>query len=432
MSSSGSSPLRLGIAGLGTVGIGVVKLVQSEADRIALRCGRPIEITAISARDRSRNRDADLSAYAWESDPVALARRPDVDVFVELMGGDDGPAKASTEAALDAGKDVVTANKALLAHHGQALAERAETLGRVIRFEAAVAGGIPVIKALSEGLAANRITRVMGVMNGTCNYILTRMENAGLPYETVFEEARALGYLEADPSLDVDGIDAAHKLSILAALAFGTRVAFDQVQMEGIGRIQIEDIRDAHDLGYRIKLLGVAQMTGRGLEQRMTPCLVPSDSPLGQLQGGTNMVVLEGSAVGQIVLRGPGAGAGPTASAVMGDVIDIARGFRMPVFGQPAASLAAPSAAAVTAPAPYYLRMSLIDKPGALAKVATALGAAGISIDRMRQRAHSAGTAPVLIITHKTTSDDIAHAVSTFAATGVVVGEPVAIRIEEV
>jgi homoserine dehydrogenase len=432
MRSSGSSPLRLGIAGLGTVGIGVVRLIQTEAERIALRAGRPVEIVAISARDRTRNRDADLSAYAWESDPVALARREDIDVFIELMGGDDGPAKASTEAALEMGKDVVSANKALLAHHGQALAEKAEAKGCVIRYEAAVAGGIPVIKALTEGLAANRITRVMGVMNGTCNYILTRMESAGLPYPTVFEEARALGYLEADPSLDVDGIDAAHKLSILASLAFGTRIAFDQVQMEGIGRIQIEDIRDAADLGYRIKLLGVAQMTGRGLEQRMTPCLVPSDSPLGQLQGGTNMVVLEGSAVGQIVLRGPGAGAGPTASAVMGDVIDIARGFRLPVFGQPATSLAQPVAAAVTAPAPYYLRMSLIDKPGSLAKVATALGAAGISIDRMRQRAHSEGTAPVLIITHKTTSDDIAHALATFAATGVVVGDPVAIRIEQV
>ena len=427
-----SSPLRLGIAGLGTVGIGVVKLVQSEAARIAARAGRPVEITAISARDRTRNRDADLSAYGWESDPVALARRDDVDVFVELMGGDDGPAKASTEAALAAGKDVVSANKALLAHHGQALAELAEANNRCIRYEAAVAGGIPVIKTLSEGLAANSITRVMGVMNGTCNYILTRMESAGLPYDHVFEEARALGYLEADPSLDVDGIDAGHKLSILAALAFGTQVAFDQVQLEGIGRIQIEDIRDVADLGYRIKLLGVAQMTGRGLEQRMTPCLVPSDSPLGQLQGGTNMVVLEGSAVGQIVLRGPGAGAGPTASAVMGDVIDLARGFRMPVFGQPAASLVPAQAAAVTAPAPYYLRMRLLDKPGALAKVATALGAAGISIDRMRQRAHSEGTAPVLIITHKTTSDDIAHALSTFAATGVVVGDPVAIRIEQV
>ncbi|PKP68528.1 MAG: homoserine dehydrogenase, partial [Alphaproteobacteria bacterium HGW-Alphaproteobacteria-5] len=301
-----SEPLRLGIAGLGTVGIGVVQIVQRHGDLLARRAGRPVVISAVSARDRGRNRDADLSGYAWEGDAVALARRDDVDLLVEVIGGQDGIARAATEAAITAGKDVVSANKALFAHHGQALAEAAEARGRVIRFEAAVAGGIPVVQALAEGLAANRITRVMGVMNGTCNYILTRMESAGLPYEAVFEEARQLGYLEADPELDVGGIDAAHKLSLLAAMAFGTRVAFGAVECEGIGRISIDDIRRAADMGYRIKLLGVAQLTGRGLEQRMSPCLVPADSPLGQLQGGTNMVVLEGDAVGQIMLRGAG------------------------------------------------------------------------------------------------------------------------------
>jgi homoserine dehydrogenase len=427
-----SAPLRIGLAGLGTVGIGVVRIVQTHADLIAARAGRPVMITAVSARDRSRNRDADLSGYAWESDPVALARRPDIDAFIEVMGGHDGPAKAATEAAIATGKDVVTANKALLAHHGHALTEAAESMGRVIRFEAAVAGGIPVIKALTEGLAGNRIKRVMGVMNGTCNYILTRMQSAGLPYDQVFEEARQLGYLEADPNLDVGGIDAGHKLSLLAAIAFGTRVAFDDVELEGIGNVSIDDIRLAEDMGYRIKLLGVAQMTGRGLEQRMTPCLVPADSPLGQLQGGTNMVVLEGDSVGQIVLRGPGAGQGPTASAVMADVIDIARGFRTPTFGVPASQLSAAQAAKSATPAPYYLRMTLLDKPGALAKIATCLGDAGVSIDQMRQYGHQGANAPVLIVTHKAAPDDVAHAMSRFAATGVLVGEPVAIRIEEV
>ncbi|WGV17816.1 homoserine dehydrogenase [Fuscovulum ytuae] len=429
------APLRLGLAGLGTVGIGVVKIVQRHADLIAARAGRPVTITAVSARDRAKNRDADLSAYAWETDPVALARRDDVDVFVEVMGGHDGPAKAATEAAIAAGKDVVTANKALLAHHGQALAEAAEAAGRVIRFEAAVAGGIPVIKALTEGLAGNQMRRVMGVMNGTCNYILTRMQNAGLPYETVFEEARQLGYLEADPNLDVGGIDAGHKLSLLAAIAFGTKVSFDRVELEGIGNVSIDDIRMADDMGYHIKLLGVAQMSGRGLEQRMTPCLVPAESPLGQLQGGTNMVVLEGDSVGQIVLRGPGAGEGPTASAVMADVIDIARGFRLSTFGRPAATLVEPVAAKSATPAPYYLRMTLLDKPGALAKVATCIGEAGISIDQMRQINQPGEVddkATVLIVTHKAAPADIAHALSTFTATGVVVGTPVAIRIEEV
>ncbi len=430
-----AAPLRIGLAGLGTVGIGVVKIVQRHADLIAARTGRPVVITAVSARDRTKNRDADLSSYAWETDPVALAKRPDVDVFVEVMGGHDGPAKAATEAAIAAGKDVVTANKALLAHHGQALALAAEAAGRVIRFEAAVAGGIPVIKALTEGLAGNKMRRVMGVMNGTCNYILTRMQSAGLPYETVFEEARQLGYLEADPNLDVGGIDAGHKLSLLASIAFGTQVAFDAVELEGIGNVSIDDIRLADEMGYRIKLLGVAQMTGRGLEQRMTPCLVPAASPLGQLQGGTNMVVLEGDSVGQIVMRGPGAGEGPTASAVMSDVIDLARGLRLPTFGQPAATLTAAIPAKSANPTPWYLRMTLLDKPGALAKIATVLGEAGVSIDQMRQiNSHDAedDDAIVLFVTHKAAPADIAHALSGFAATGVLVGAPVAIRIEEV
>lgn len=425
-------PLRLGIAGLGTVGVGVVRIVQKHADLLQARSGRRVTISAVSARSRDKDRGVDLSGYAWEDDPVALARREDVDVFIEVMGGHDGPAKHATEAAIAAGKDVVSANKALLAVHGQAIAEAAEAAGRVIRFEAAVAGGIPVVKALTEGLAANDITRIMGVMNGSCNYILTRMESAGLTYSEVFDEANALGYLEADPELDVGGIDAGHKLALLSAIAFGTQVDFDAVQLEGIGAVSIEDIRQAADMGFKIKLLGVAQMTGRGLEQRMSPCLVPDTSPLGQLQGGTNMIVLEGDSVGQIVLRGPGAGEGPTASAVMGDVMDIARGIRISTFGQPATSLrrARPALAAIAAP--YYLRLQLLDKPGALAKVARALGDAGISIDRMRQYGHAAPTAPVLIVTHKTTRTALDEALAAFKDTGVVSGDPVAIRIEAV
>jgi homoserine dehydrogenase len=424
--------IRLGIAGLGTVGRGVVKIVQRQGDLLAARCGRRIEITAVSARSRDKDRGVPLKAYAWEDDPVALATRADVDVFVELMGGDEGPAKDATEAAIAAGKHVVTANKAMLAHHGQALALAAEAEGVSLRFEAAVAGGIPVVKALTEGLAGNRITRVMGVMNGTCNYILTRMDDAGLSYAEAFAEADGLGYLEADPELDVGGIDAGHKLSLLASIAFGTRVAFGDVRLEGIGKVSIDDIRRAGDLGYKIKLLGVAQMTGRGLEQRMTPCLVPASSPLGQLVGGTNMVVIEGDAVDQIVLRGPGAGEGPTASAVMGDVCDIARGFRLPVFGQPAATLAPAQPANAESPACYYLRLDLVDKPGALAKVATVLGENGISIDRMRQYDHPGANAPVLIVTHRTARPNLDAALAGLPGTGVVAAAPVALRIEDV
>lgn len=426
------TPLRLGIAGLGTVGIGVVKIVQKHAEMLALRAGRPIVITAVCANSRRKERGVDISAYEWVDDPVALAHRDDVDLVIELMGGENGPAKALVEAALAAGKDVVTANKALLAHHGNELAELAESQGRALRFEAAVAGGIPVIKAMIEGLAGNQIRRVMGVMNGTCNYILTRMESAGLPYDEVFEEARALGYLEADPNLDVGGIDAGHKLSLLAAIAFATKVDFDAVVLQGIGAISINDIHLARDMGYSIKLLGVAQMTGRGLEQRMTPCLVPETHPLGQLQGGTNMVVIEGDSVGQIVLRGAGAGEGPTASAVMGDVMDIARGLKVPTFGQPVETMTVAPAAVVSTGASWYLRMTLLDKPGALAKIATILGNAGVSIHRMRQYSHDDAHAPVLIVTHKASSDDIALALENFAASGVVVGEPMALRIEDV
>jgi len=425
-------PIRLGLAGLGTVGVGVVGMVQQNAALLAARAGRAIEIRAVSARSRGRDRGVALDAYAWEDDPVALAKRPDIDVFIELMGGEDGPAKASVLAAIAAGKNVVTANKALLAIHGQMLAEKAESAHVSLRFEAAVAGGIPVVKALSEGLAGNRITRVMGVMNGTCNYILTRMENDDLPYEQVFEEARALGYLETDPTLDVGGIDAGHKLSLLSAIAFGTEVNFAGVDLEGIERVTITDIEQASDMGFRIKLLGVAQLTGRGLEQRMQPCLVPANSPLGQLENATNMVVIEGAHVGQIVLRGAGAGAGPTASAVLGDVMDIARGFRLSTFGQPATSLRKIQPAQASTPAAFYLRLMLKDTPGALAKVTAALADAGVSIDRMRQYSHDNTAAPVLMVTHKTTRADLNHALDGIKATGVSLNDPVAIRIEEV
>ncbi len=427
-----TSPLRLGIAGLGTVGTGVVKIIQTHSEMLAVRSGRDITISAVSARSKTRDRGVDLSGYAWEDDPVQLAQRDDVDIFVELMGGEDGPAKAATEAAIAAGKDVITANKAMLAVHGQALAEAAEDMGRALRFEAAVAGGIPVIKALTEGLAGNEITRVLGVMNGTCNYILTRMQDAGLDYQTVFGEAEALGYLEADPTLDVGGIDAGHKLALLASIAFGTKVNFAAMELEGIEKISIEDIEQAADMGYRIKLLGVAQMTGRGLESRMSPCLVPASSPLGQLENATNMVVLQGDAVGQIVLRGAGAGEGPTASAVMSDVMDLARGTRIATFGRPAKDLIDARAAQSAAAAPFYLRLGLTDKPGALAKVAAVLGDAGISIDRMRQYGHSEPSAPVLIVTHKATRSALDEAITAMDGTGVLTAAPVAIRIEEV
>ncbi len=424
-------PLRIAIAGLGTVGAGVVRMVQTHGALIAARAGRPVEISAISARSRSRDRGMDLSVYAWEDDPVALARRADVDLVVEVIGGEDGPAKAVAETAIARGRHVVTANKAMLARHGQQLAEAAEAAGVALRFEAAVAGGIPIVKALTEGLAGNAITRVMGVLNGTCNYILTQMEVTGVAYATALETAQRLGYAEADPAFDVGGVDAAQKLALLAAAAFGTRVDFPGVQVEGIERVSLTDIGQAADMGYRIKLLGVARLTAEGLEARTQPCLVPSRSPLGTLEGVTNMVVVEGDFVGQTIYRGPGAGAGPTASAILGDVIDVARGLRMPAFGRPAASLARPRRAVDGTEAAHYLRLALTDAPGVLAKVAAALGDAGVSINRMRQYEHATEEAPVLIVTHKTRRAALDAALARIAALDVCRAAPVALRIEE-
>ena len=422
--------LRIGLAGLGTVGAGVVKIIARDPERLATLGGRAIEIAAVSARSRRKERDIDLSGVAWADDPVALACREDIDVFVELIGGEDDPAKASIEAALARGRHVVTANKALLARHGHSLAQSAEARGASLRFEAAVAGGIPVIKVLAEALAGNRITRIAGVMNGTCNYILTQMESAGKTYEEVFREAEELGYLEADPALDVGGIDAGHKLAILSAIAFGTQIDFGGVSLEGIERVSIADIEHAAELGYRIRLLGLAHPNPDGLRQSMQPCLVPAMSPLGQLDGAANMVVVTGDPVGQIVLQGAGAGEGPTASAVMGDVIDIARGVSNPVFGRPATELGAAQVSTDAGISSYYLRLALIDEPGVMAKVASALAGAGVSIDRMRQKSHRDSTAPVLIVTHPTTRDALDTAIRAIEDSGGCTESPVALRIE--
>ena len=427
-----TKPLRLGIAGLGTVGVGVIKIIQNKLSLLEARTGKQILISAVTAKSKTKDRGIDLSSYQWERDPVSLANREDIDVFIELIGGHEGAAKEAVEIAISKGKNVVTANKALLAHHGHELALKAEENGSILRFEAAVAGGIPVIKSLTEGLAGNSINRIMGVMNGTCNYILTRMESSGLSYEEVFSEANDLGYLEADPNLDIGGIDAAHKLSILSSIAFGTEVNFNGVELDGIDKITINDIHQAADMGFRIKLLGVSQMTSSGLEQRMSPCLVPTGSPLGQLEGGTNMIVIEGDQVGQIVLRGAGAGEGPTASAVVSDIIDIARGIDLATFGQPAKTLKKASSSKSKTPAPYYLRMLLHDEPGALAKVTKILSQFNVSIDRMRQYGHEDENAPVLIVTHEIKHEDLMTAIQELPDTEVLKAQSLANRIEAV
>ncbi|MBX6744989.1 MAG: homoserine dehydrogenase [Acetobacteraceae bacterium] len=425
-------PLSIGVAGLGTVGAGVLKLLSENAGIVAARAGRPVVVTAVSARDRARDRGVPLSSLRWYEDPVALAADPQVDAVVELIGGSEGPARALVEAALCAGKPVVTANKALLAVHGAAIAELAEAKGVPLGFEAAVAGGIPAIKALREGLAANRIQRVAGILNGTCNYILTTMREHKREFGEALAEAQKLGYAEADPSFDIDGIDAAHKLAILAALAFGRPVDFGAVHVEGIRDITALDIALAEELGYRIKLLGIARRTEAGISTRVHPCMVPVSAPIARVEGVFNAVVAEGDFVGRVMLEGRGAGAGPTASAVVADLIDLARGRHTPVWG--AASGALNGAASVPMErhvGAYYLRLMVLDRPGVIADVTGVLRDYAISLEAMLQRGRAPGEAvPVVLTTHDCEEAAMRAALSRIATLEAVLEKPALIRIE--
>ncbi len=425
-------PLSVAVAGLGTVGAGVLRLLRDNADVVTARAGRPIAVTAVSARDRTRDRGVELAGLRWYDDPVALAADPAVDVVVELIGGSEGPGRALVQAALAAGKPVVTANKALLAVHGAELAAAAERAGVPLAFEAAVAGGIPVIKALREGLSGNRISRVAGILNGTCNYILTVMRERGREFADVLAEAQKLGYAEADPAFDIDGIDAAHKLAILAALAFGRPVAFGAVHVEGIRRISALDIAFAGELGYRIKLLGIARCTEAGIEARVHPCMVPQAAPIARVDGVFNAVVAEGDFIGRVMLEGRGAGAGPTASAVAADLIDIARGRSTPVWGAASGALSdAPSVPIEAHVGAYYLRLMVVDRPGVIADVTAVLRDQGISLESMLQRGRSPGEAvPVVLVTHETGEAAMRAALARIGALDAVLEDPAVIRIE--
>jgi homoserine dehydrogenase len=425
------TPLRVGIAGLGTVGAGVLRLLRDNAEIISARAGRPIVAENISARDRTRDRGVSLEGLAWHDDPLTLVDQ--VDVVVELIGGSDGPAKALAEASIAAGRSLVTANKALLAVHGAALAAAAEAAGVALGYEAAVAGGIPVIKVLREGLAGNRISRLAGILNGTCNYILTVMRDQKRDFADVLAEAQALGYAEADPSFDIDGVDAAHKLAILAALAFGRQVDFAAVHVEGIRHVSALDINFAEELGYRIKLLGIARQTAAGIEVRVHPAMVPRAAPLAAVDGVFNAVFLEGDFSGPVFLQGRGAGAGPTASAVVADLIDIARGSKIPVWGIPAGAQAAPGKISILDHAgAYYLRLMVRDQPGVLADVTAILRDHGISLESMLQHGRKPDEAvPIVLVTHETREADVARALGAISELAAVLEPPALIRIEE-
>jgi len=438
-----NQPLRLGVAGLGTVGAGLLRLVQSHADRLAETAGRPVAVSAVSARARDKGRGVALDHIEWFQDARRLAADPSIDVFVELIGGDDGVAKEAAEAALAAGKHVVTANKALLARHGVELARLAEKNGVALNFEGAVAGGIPIVKTLRESLASNRVRRVYGILNGTCNYILTKMQDEHRAFADVLAEAQAKGFAEADPTFDVGGFDTAHKLALLTSLAFGTCVAFDEIDIEGIQTITQADIEAAEDLGYRIKLLGVALLTESGIEQRVHPAMVPQHSAIAEVSGVTNGVAVDGDFVGNLLLVGPGAGSAATATAVMSDILDIARGARSYPFRVPAAQLKPYARAGLGRhQGAYYVRLAVYDRPGAMAAIAGRMGEESVSLESIVQRrprgaqiginarlAPGAPT-PVILITHETKEEAIRRALEAIHRDGNVSEKPQMIRIE--
>ena len=419
-------PLRVALAGIGVVGGGVVRLLEANRALIARRAGRAVEIVAVSARDRQKDRGVDLSPYRWEDDMAALVESDDVDVVVEMVGGADGPALTLARQALGAGKALVTANKAMIAHHGLDLAQIAEAQDTPLKYEAAVAGGIPVIKAIREGASANQIARVYGILNGTCNYILTLMEREGASFADALAAAQAEGYAEADPTFDVDGIDAAHKLSILAALCFGTRLDFDTVTAEGIRGLIAADIREAAALGHRVRLIGMAERDESGLYQHVQPCLVPADHPLAYVPGALNAVVAEGNFVGRLFFEGAGAGAGPTASAIVADIIDIARDEYGPAFAMPVDALdAAPAADAGARVGKHYVRLIVEDRIGVLAEIATAMRDAGVSIESFIQRGDDAeGGVLIALVTHEGPGRAVAAALAALAASDHVIGTP--------
>ncbi|HZT50434.1 MAG TPA: homoserine dehydrogenase [Stellaceae bacterium] len=425
-------PLKIGIAGLGTVGAGTLRLLRENSALLARRAGRALVVTAVSARSRARERGIDLTGLRWEDDPAALAAAPDIDAVVELIGGSEDPARALVTAALERGKHVVTANKALIARHGAELARLAEKRGVALAFEAAVAGGIPILKALREGLAANNVRRIYGILNGTCNYVLTTMRESGREFGDVLGEAQRLGYAEADPSFDIDGIDSAHKLALLAAVAFGTEVDFDGVHVEGIRHVSALDIEFAAELGYRIKLLGLARPTEHGLEQRVHACMVPRAAPIAHVEGVFNAVVVEGDFVGRIMLEGRGAGAEPTASAVVADLLDVAGGRSTTSFAVPASQLkAAERAPMARHRGAYYVRLMVLDRPGVIADVAAALRDEQVSMEQMIQRGRAPGGAvPVVLTTHEAEEAAMRRALDRIARVETVIETPRMIRVE--
>lgn len=425
-----TSTLNIGIAGLGTVGCATVNLLEKHAQLLADRTGRQIKVVAISARDPNKPRPINTDGIEFVADPLALANHPDIHCVVELIGGADGIAKQLVRAALENGKHVVTANKALIAHHGLELAEMAEKNHIQLAFEAAVAGGIPVIKVLRESLVGNQCTAIRGILNGTSNYILTEMARSKRPFADILQDAQDKGYAEADPTFDIDGTDAAHKLAILSAIAFGITPQIKAVQKEGMASITPEDLNYATDLGYAVKIIGSAEQTPQGVIQGVYPMLVPLESPLARVDRVLNAISVAADMVQSIFLEGPGAGGDATASAVVADIADIARGTRYPAFGVPTDKLDASRPAKTQPETSYYLRTATDDKAGVLADITRIYHGQNISVDIMIQPRHTADQpAQLVFTTHPTTDEAIRTAAAAIGALEAVVMQPQVIRI---
>ena len=427
-----SDPLRIAIAGLGNVGSGTVQLIIQNGDLLSKRTGRAIKISSISARDKNKDRGFSAADMNWFDDPVTMARDSNADVVVELIGCEGGIAKEVCEEALKSGKHLVTANKALLAVNGESLVSLAESNNLILNYEAAVAGGVPIVKAIREGLAGNNIKRIYGILNGTCNYILTEMRTQRLAFNDVLLEAQKLGYAEAEPSMDVDGIDTSQKLSLLSSLAFGTKINFLGVYTEGIRRISLLDIDYAEELGFRIKLLGSAQRIGEGIEQRVYPCMVDQRFPIAHVDGAYNAVVAIGDFVQNTMFQGLGAGAGPTASAGVADLIDISHNRRAPIFGVTSKSLiSTPEIEIGEHRGPYYVRLMVADRPGVIADITAAFRDEKVSIESMIQRSRSTTEAvPVILILHDCKESEMQKALSKISTLNTVIEKPTMIRIE--
>lgn len=424
-----STALKVAIAGLGTVGSGTVALLEQHAALIGRRAGRSVEIVAVSSLEPPSPAIPGARFYA---DARVMAAEADYDILAELIGGAHGIALEIVRTALTRGKNVVTANKAMIAHHGLELAELAEAKNASFRFEASVGGGIPAIKALKEGLIGNDINLVYGILNGTCNYILTTMRETGRDFSDVLDEAQKLGYAEADPSFDIDGVDTAHKISILASLAFGTEIGFSAVHTDGIRSITATDIRLAEELGYSIRLLGVARRVEGGVMQGVYPCMAPLSSPVARIDGVFNAVVFEGDFVDRVLLEGRGAGSHPTASAVVADIADEAAGRKTMMFGLPRRSLAPLKVVSLDQRiGSYYLRLAVIDKPGVFADIAAALRDEQVSIESVLQRGRKPGEEVALVLTtHETKEAAMLRALERIAALSSVMEPPRMIRIE--